>query len=194
MSTAASEPTRDPDELMFLAMGQRIRDIRTAAGLTIRTLANRTGLSSSMLSMVERGNAKPSVGSLVAIASALDVQTGDLFSDQPGNRDPVSRRASQSVIDGGSGVRRRLVRSDRTRGVEISTHEYGPGAETDRHEHQHGGYEYGVVLEGCLEVELGDESYSLAPGDSIGFASSTPHRMLNSSTERATAVWVNIDH
>ena len=182
------------EELTFLALGRRIRALRTGAGLTIKTLAARTDLSTSMLSMVERGQAKPSVGSLVRVASALGVQTGELFEDAPDVADPVIRRERQSVIHAGTGVTRRVVRSDRTRGVEISIHQYDPQASSSLHEHRHGGYEYGVILEGTIDVELEHQTYSLAVGDSIAFDSSCSHRMLNPSSVPAMALWVNLDH
>ena len=54
---------------------------------------------------------------------------------------------------------------------------------------RHGGREYGVIVSGRLEVQVGFETYSLGPGDSIHFDSSTPHRLSNPHEEPCTAVW-----
>jgi quercetin dioxygenase-like cupin family protein len=54
---------------------------------------------------------------------------------------------------------------------------------------RHGGREYGVIVTGRLEVQVGFETYSLGPGDSIHFDSSTPHRLSNPHGQPCTAVW-----
>jgi mannose-6-phosphate isomerase-like protein (cupin superfamily) len=55
---------------------------------------------------------------------------------------------------------------------------------------RHAGREYGLVLEGLLEVTVGFESTVLGPGDSISFDSTTPHRLRNAGEEPVTGVWV----
>jgi uncharacterized cupin superfamily protein len=69
--------------------------------------------------------------------------------------------------------------------------EYGPGSASCPSDDmvRHGGREYGVIVTGRLEVQVGFETYSLEPGDSIHFDSSTPHRLSNRHEEPCTAVW-----
>jgi DNA-binding XRE family transcriptional regulator len=62
-------------------LGARIRHERQAAGLTIRKLAGKIGVSPSLISQIERGRASPSVATLWSIASELGLPVGDLFSD-----------------------------------------------------------------------------------------------------------------
>ena len=66
-------------------------------------------------------------------------------------------------------------------------HEIGAG---DPEAYHHRGREYGLVLTGRLQVEIGFAKYVLDPGWSIAFDSSNPHRVLNIGDEPATAVWV----
>ena len=54
----------------------------------------------------------------------------------------------------------------------------------------HEGREFGLILEGELLIELGFESYTLQPGDSIIFESTVPHRLINKSDRPMRAVWV----
>ena len=54
---------------------------------------------------------------------------------------------------------------------------------------RHGGREYGVIISGRLEVQVGFETYSLGPGDAVHFDSTTPHRLSNPHEEPCTAVW-----
>ena len=69
--------------------------------------------------------------------------------------------------------------------------EYAPGSSSCAPDQlmRHGGREYGHLVRGRLDVQVGFESYSLGPGDSIHFDSSTPHRLSNPYDEPCTAVW-----
>ena len=69
--------------------------------------------------------------------------------------------------------------------------EYAPGSSSCAPEQmmRHGGREYGHLLHGRLDVQVGFETYSLGPGDSIHFDSMTPHRLSNPYDEPCTAVW-----
>lgn len=174
-------------------LGGRIRSLRAEQGLTLQAVADRTGLSSSMVSMVERGRTSPSIGTLVAIASALGVHMADLFElDVDGPRDVVQRGTDHQVVETANGVLRRLVQVDPRRGLELVVNEYAPGTASAVQVTHHGGYEYGYVLEGILTVELQNSEYHLEPGDSIAFESTRPHRIVNGGSGCARAVWVNL--
>jgi len=67
---------------------------------------------------------------------------------------------------------------------------YAPGAMSGTHMSHHEGREFGLMLEGEIVVELGFEAYPLQQGDSIIFDSTTPHRLVNKSSQVARAVWV----
>jgi quercetin dioxygenase-like cupin family protein len=69
--------------------------------------------------------------------------------------------------------------------------EYAPGSSScpPGQMMRHGGREYGHLVHGRLDVQVGFETYSLGPGDSIHFDSMTPHRLSNPYDERCTAVW-----
>jgi uncharacterized cupin superfamily protein len=71
---------------------------------------------------------------------------------------------------------------------------YTPGAASGVNMSHHAGREFGLLLEGELIVELGFESHTLRPGDSIIFDSTTPHRLVNNSAQPARAVWVVLSH
>lgn len=67
---------------------------------------------------------------------------------------------------------------------------YAPGAMSGANMSHHEGREFGLILEGELVIELGFESYTLKAGDSIILESTTPHRLINRSSEPMRAVWV----
>ena len=79
MNIATTIATTDEMNQTLAAIGLRIRGARIARSMTLQALADVSGLSPSMLSLVERGRASPSIGSLIVIASALGVAMSDLI-------------------------------------------------------------------------------------------------------------------
>ncbi|MEX2224800.1 MAG: helix-turn-helix transcriptional regulator, partial [Candidatus Rokuibacteriota bacterium] len=74
-------------------LGEIVRRLRTAHGLSVRTLASRAGFSPSFISQVEHNQASPSIASLQRLADALGVSLGDFFRDPAGAARPVTRAA-----------------------------------------------------------------------------------------------------
>ena len=106
---------------VLAAIGQNVRRLRNEKGLTLQALAKRTGLSPSMLSLVERGKAGSSIGMLVVLASALDTEMSDLLGDNGRDDECVLRSKSQRVVETVGGVS-----IGRKRGIEIAVTEYRP--------------------------------------------------------------------
>lgn len=181
-------------EQTMLVVGARIRAIRSRQQLTLRDVAERTGVSVSMLSMLERGVSTASVGTLVAVASALGVHMYDLFAHRDSaDGSPVTRLAEQTVVRMGEGTTRRVAHNDSAAGVELAVNEYEPGGASGPSATHHDGREFGVLISGRLTIELEGESHVLEPGDVIAYSSDRPHRIANTGDEHAIAVWVNLD-
>jgi len=177
------------------AIGSRIRDLRSSKRLTLKKLAERTGVSPSMLSLVERGKTSPSIGTLVAISSALGIHMSDLLvEEEDAAGDLISRRSSQHSFTTPLGVQRRILRLDRKQGLEIAINVYEPNTGSSLDLTHHSGYEYGVVLKGKLTIELeGEGEHLLRMGDLISYPSSTPHRIWNHTSGQVQALWINFD-
>ncbi|MFE7215676.1 cupin domain-containing protein [Streptomyces sp. NPDC057611] len=177
----------------MLQVGAQIRRIRKRRNLTLEQLSGQAGTSVSMLSMIERGVARPSIGTLVTISSALGIHMSDLFGAEDSSRSPVHRLADQVVVQTAEGVARRLVHNDASRGIEMVINEYQPGTSSSAEPTRHSGREFGILLEGSLNVEVDGTVYALKPGDAISYSSSSPHRFQNTGPAVARAVWVNLD-
>ena len=150
------------------AIGERIRKARRKRDMTLQALAEKTKLSVSMLSLVERGRASPSIGSLVVVSSALGITMSELMASHPAPDDELVVRASQQhTVETAEHVIRKLIREDPARGVSIATNEYQPNTGNSDVPVTHAGFEYGFVLEGTLTVEVDKTSYLLKPGDLI---------------------------
>ena len=176
-----------------LAMiGARIRDLRRGRGMTLQQLGDATDLSPSMLSLVERGRTGASIGTLIVISCALGVHMGFLLSEEKTEKSGfVARATDQPVHETVQGVLRRILCEDFERGIEIAINEYEPGTGNSPSPVVHTGFEYGVVLEGELTVDVGDGLYVLQSGDLISYDSNLPHRLWNNGNQRVKTFWVN---
>jgi uncharacterized cupin superfamily protein len=163
--------------------------------MTLAAVGHAIGLTPSMLSMVERGVATPSIGALVAISAVLKIPMASLFGptpEPPAGGTNLVRRRQQPVMTTGRGAQRRLVLRDAVGNTELAENIYRPGAASALRPLRHLGREFGVVLSGRLRVEVGQETYILRAGDSIALDSSVPHRFTNVGKEVARTLWVNV--
>jgi transcriptional regulator with XRE-family HTH domain len=192
-ATVGARALPSEEELVAL-IGERMRQARLKKGLTLKDLAEKTGVSVSMLSLVERGRASPSMGTLVAVCSSLGILMGDLFDGHIRPRsDPVARRDEQPLFTTREGVKRRVLQTDEIKRTELVINEYLPGTGSGQEPTRHPGAEYGFVLEGTLQVDVAGTVYELETGDAIGYESTLPHRIWNDSeSEVACAVWFNL--
>ncbi|MGA7809843.1 helix-turn-helix domain-containing protein [Bradyrhizobium sp.] len=176
------------------AMGSRIRELRQTRGLTLQELADVSGLSTSMLSLVERGRASPSIGSLIVIANALGVTMSDLLVNGPDSEEKIVVRASEGrVVETAQHVVRRLMREDRARGVSVAVNEYAPHTGSAEHPITHEGFEYGFVLQGELTVEVDGTRHVLRQGDLIAYSSRRKHKIWNHGRIKVRTLWFNLD-
>lgn len=195
MPDQSTAKSRDPvsAEMTLALVGDEIKRRRLQMNLTLEELSKRTGISRSMLSLVERGKATPSVGTLVTVAAELRVPLSELFAGEPFGHDGVINRFDdQSHYVTQSGVHRRIVRSDSSLGLDVAVSTYPVGTFSSPVPISHAGFELGVVMLGTLHVELGGVVHVLNEGDSIGFPSAVPHRKWNDGPEDARVYWVEV--
>lgn len=169
--------------------GAEIREIRKQKRLTLQALADKTGLSSSLLSQIERGLVDPTVGTFWKICSALDVPINHFFRIST-DEDPVIRRDQRKVIHlRDSHVKYHVLTPLQQGKIEFLLVEIEPGETIEPELVSHSGEECGFILRGELKVLLGDREYHLYEGDSLGFVSTRPHRFLNPSNSVSLSIW-----
>lgn len=195
-----SSPQISTDALELL--GHEIRQLRKARALTLDQLSTLCGRSTSFLSKIERGTARPSLTALQDIAQALGVQIGWFFDEA----EPVPDEERPYIVR--SGRHRRLTYSDMAStdylGLEdhllsagldgdlaLGLSRYLPGGSTGDDMQSHEGEEAGVVIEGTIELTIDKETFTLETGDSFSFPSHLPHRYANISDADAKIVWAN---
>lgn len=200
-------------------VGERIRLARESLGMSVRELSRRVDVSASHVSQVERGLASFSVRALYTVVSELGISMDSLFEDtvaEPG--DPafpeddavvarskdtsleeagiVLRHADRPTISLSSGPRWERLTAKPESNAEFIDVIYAPapGAEPPADFVRHDGREYGVIIRGELNVQVGFGTAALAVGDSISFDSSIPHRFWNSSDDEVHAIWFVLDN
>ncbi len=201
VDVTSTQPARDlPADLDRI--GDRLREERVKAGISQRELARRLGLSASLISQLESGLSKPSVGTLYAIVTELGVSLDRVIRGEDyaaevtevredGGRSPMVHPSERSVIELASGVRWAELTNDTEDGIDFlhATYEVGGASTPDDSLMRHHGREYGYVMSGHLGIQIGFQNYDLDPGDSIAFDSTQPHRLFNRGDEPVEAIW-----
>jgi transcriptional regulator with XRE-family HTH domain len=182
-------------------VGERLRQRRKELSLSVRELARRVAVSPSLISQIENGKTSPSVGTLYAIVSEMDLSLDEVFTGvgEPrrgadGARDPrspVVTEEERKEIALDSGVRWQRLTRAADPNVDFLHVIYEPGGASCPADHlmRHAGQEYGYVISGRLGVTVGFDTYELAAGDSISFDSTQPHRLAAMGDEPVHAIW-----
>jgi transcriptional regulator with XRE-family HTH domain len=164
-------------------VGARVRALREGMDLSLRDLAERSGVSAPMLSQVERGETSPTLTVAERIASGLDLTLSQLLRLD---------EAPHVVVIRADERRARTRRGHRTdeltpplpgQRADVSVHTLEPGASTGREGdpplHEPGARETAVVLAGSVALLIDDERHDLSEGDSVTFDADLPHHFSN---------------
>jgi transcriptional regulator with XRE-family HTH domain len=193
---APNGPSNPDDETQRL--GQRIRELRSKASMTLAELSKATGVSIGTLSQLERGLVSPTVRTVYTVANALGVMPAWLIdpSQMPArsseSRYIVRARQRSRLLDL-DGIRKDIASpaaSERLRGFFMVIQ---PGCSSGKQPYSHKGEEIGFVLSGSLDLEIEGETFRLNEGDCFAFASHKPHHFANPGAGPASVFWVNAD-
>jgi transcriptional regulator with XRE-family HTH domain len=177
--------------LSAAAVGARVKALREASGLSLRDLAERSGVSAPMLSQVERGETSPTLTVAVRIAAGLGLRLSQLLRlDEDGAVTVV--RASERRRGGN---RRRghtfevLTSSQPGQRAELSRHTLAPGGATgapdDPPMHEPGSRETALVERGSVVLVCDGERHELREGDCVTFDADLPHHFENPTDAEA---------
>jgi transcriptional regulator with XRE-family HTH domain len=158
-------------------IGERVRQHRTARGWTLEELADRSGVSRRMVITIEHGEGNPSIATLLRISDALtvglpvlvDVERPDALTVTPAGQAPVlwrGPRGGQALLVAGT---------EPPDVVELWDWTLQPGEEHATEAHSAGTRELLLVLEGCVDLRVGDRTDRLTAGDSATFAGDVGH-------------------
>lgn len=171
-----------------LSIAFALRGRRRKLGMTLRELADRSGLSAPFISQAERGLTTPSIISLVALGKALGVEL-NYFIDVPKGGRTVRRANDPEIIDLGPRVKHVLLSGgmdDQKMEALIIQLEPGVTSPTVRREGE--GLFY--MLDGTVRFEIEDDVYTLSTGDSAHFDQRLRYKMFNEGSKLARVLWV----
>ena len=175
-----SLPNQASDLPAEVIVGKRLRCLRRSQGLSLRSLAARSGLNINTLSMIENGKTSPSVSTLQMLAQALEVPIAYFFENEPVQKRVVFTPHDQRPLTllehahlenlgkdlAGSAVQPFVLRLE-------------PAADSGGRPIVHTGYEFVYCLYGGLEYQVEQVVYNLQAGDSLLFESNLPHHWHN---------------
>lgn len=172
-------------------IGQCVRELREAYGLSLRSLADQSGLSVNTVSLIENGKTSPSVSTLQKISFALNVPLVAFFMTECVEQDIVCTRAGQrktAVFESGTW-------EDLGEGLSGGVFEpfvvtLDPRATSGDHPVMHDGYEFVYCLQGRIAYIVEDHRYILESGDSLFFEARLPHCWENLSVEKSQNILV----
>ncbi|MCP3875821.1 MAG: helix-turn-helix domain-containing protein [Desulfobacteraceae bacterium] len=176
-------------------VGKRIKQLREERGISIEDLSNLTGFDVARLQDIEDGKEKPQLGTVMKLSKALDLAVGRLVSGmgtklysvtRKNERKQISRSGSKSGKENaysymslapevqGRHMEALIVQLEKSEDKEVSVHN---------------GEEFVFILEGVVNLTIGNDTYDLEPGDSAYYLSTTSH-FITAKTEKATILAV----
>jgi transcriptional regulator with XRE-family HTH domain len=167
-------------EAMSVDVGGRLKELREARNVSMRTLATKSGLSANALSMIERGKTSPSVSTLYKLADAMGVSITAFFGPEAERKQVVFLKSDERTrMSFTRGVFEALGGEQFVGRVEPFMLTLESGAASGLHFITHSGHEFVFCLRGQLEYQVEREIFQLSPGDSLLFAANLKHKWKN---------------
>ena len=165
-----------------LTVGNKIKQVRTKKKISLDSMANETGFSIDYLKKIEAGRKIPPVGALLQIARALEIDSTFFLREQASSvqsrvKAYTKRTDNYAYTTLTPGAENKHLKAFKVAIEPLQDHE-GVG-------YQHEGEEFVYVLQGSVEIAVGEHINVLEEGDSLHFNSGIRHRMRNLSASRA---------
>jgi len=172
-------------------VGARLKSIRLIRNLSQRELAKRAGVTNSTISMIEKNSVSPSISSLKKVLNGIPISLVEFFANDSNiEKNQQVVYTSEELMDIGSGDIKMLLvgKSFPRRQMTFLIESYAIGADTGTEMLQNDAEEGGYILEGEIELTVGEEVYQLRQGDSYYFDNNKPHRFRNISKQACKIV------
>ena len=174
--------------------GEKLREVREHKGYTLKVVAQRAGVSESLVSQIERNHVSPAIDTLLALADVLDINLEYLFEEYKRER-PVTiiRNNERPSIHEDEVIYQELPRptpSSKDNDIETYAVKIPYGAHTHRGSYGHIGYEMGIIIRGKAKLAYDGKEYILEEGDSVSYSAGAPHVIENIGDTDLEAIWV----
>ena len=180
--------TQTPAEAL---VGKKLRELRHNRGLSLRALADRSGLNINTLSLIEKGKCSPSVGTLQQLARGLTVPLSAFFEEEAVEKRVVFTPAhSRPLAEYGAAQMENLALDLAGGAVQPFMVTLKPGMGSGERVVVHTGHEFVYCLSGEVQYRIEEVEYLLKAGDSLVFQSHLPHCWQNSGSQPAQLLMV----
>ncbi len=168
-------------------IGQRIKTIRQAKGLSLEELSHLTGFDVELLASIERCDVQPQLGTAIKLSKALDSAFGRLVSGVGEKLYSITRKGDQKIVSRSTSLKgkkkaytyKSLAPEVKGRHMESLIVQLEVAPDTERSVHD--GEEFIYVLDGAVSLDIGEDHFDLEPGDSAYYLSTTPHLIAAAS-------------
>lgn len=176
---------------MDFNMGQKVKQLRKLKGLSILQLSEISGVSTGLISQIERDLVVPTVVSIWRIAKALNTDIGFFFENIEKKPDVVIREGQHKLMitNKGNRIYQMLSPDDSKHMIDFVKLTLKSGEVHEREELFHKGEECGYILKGTLTLHLNGQHYEVKEGDSVYFESSMPHKYMNLQEDDCISIW-----
>ena len=164
-------------------LGKKLMRLRKQKQLTLKNLANETGLTTTYISQVEKGEVMPPVAVILRLSRALEIDSSLLLTQEKKRASKKSAEDFQKRTEDYS--YETLTPEARHKHLKAFKVFVDPKSEHKPVTYQHLGEEFQYVLKGKIEIMVGDNKNVLGPGDCLHFNSSIVHRLRNIGSEKA---------
>jgi len=179
---------------MKTKLGALLRSIRNSRHFTIKEVAAKAGISSSLLSQIERNRISPSLDTLLQVLEAYGVPPHKFFKDyETSSRVEIIRKGDRKTYHRKGFKYETLCGDSQTKGNHSFNAfflELAPGQKRGDTKDGHLGRELGIVVKGSAQLLYGQETYEIHKGDAVSFFSEIPHTIQNLSDQVFQAYWV----
>lgn len=179
-------------------LGGRLKAVRTRQGLSQTELAKMVGVTPSTISQVESNMIYPSLPALFKMAEVLSVEVGAFFKDAAAGARRSVFTAEDAVVFNFPNLPRKSLFGKRLTGVDAAARaepcliEIAARTSLAFHFFVHKGEEFGYLLAGELEVEIGGRREKMKAGDTVYLTSDTPTQWKNTGADSARMIWLKI--
>ena len=179
---------------MKTKLGALLRTIRSSRNLTIKEVTAKAGISSSLLSQIERNRISPSLDTLLQILEVYGVSPNKFFKDyETSSKVEIVKQGDRKTYQRKGFKYEKLCGDSQSKGnysFNAFFLELAPGQKRGDVKDGHIGRELGIVVKGTAQIVYGEAIYEINKGDSVSFFSQIPHVIQNISDEIFQAYWV----
>ncbi len=189
-------PSQNPEDKTIKRrpyhFGEKLRQVREHKGFTLKVVAQRTGVSESLVSQIERNHVSPAIDTLLALADVLDINLEYLFEEYKKER-PVQiiRSTERPALQEDDITYEGLAKQANSEtSIEAYLIKIPAGSHTHRGSYGHLGREIGYIIKGKAQLIYDGKTYDLEAGDSVSFSAGASHSIENIGDTEMEAVWV----